>query len=83
MKLPRDIQSMSTEQLQAFHEAIAAELDDREQSWYSDVMENPVAYTERVTNPTPFEDDKSYKSHLHDCVRNDPDYFERPEPRCG
>ena len=83
MRLPRDIETMSTEQLQAFRDAIDNELNDREQSWYSEVMEDPVAYKERVTNTTPFEDDESYKSHLNDCVRDDPYYFERPEPRCG
>lgn len=83
MRLPRDIETMTTEKLQVFRDAIDSELNDREQSWYSQVMEDPVAYKERVSNPTPFEDDESYKAHLNDCVRDDPDYFERPEPRCG
>ena len=82
-RLPRDIESMPTHKLVELHEAISQELNDRDPSWYEQVMEDPVAYKERVMNDTPFDSDQDYIDHLHSCVRDDPDFFERPEPRCG
>ena len=82
-RLPRDIESMSTDKLVELHEAISQELSDRDPSWYEQVMEDPVAYKERVMNDTPFDSDDDYIDHLWNCVDSDPDFFERPEPRCG
>lgn len=75
------LDEMSDHELQSLREAIDKELSSRELGWYAEVMEDPVAYTERVTNPMPFDSDLDIKDYLHEQSASDPDFWDRQSDR--
>lgn len=75
------LSKMSDGELEAMREAIDNELNKREMGFYEQVMEDPEAYRERVTNDTPFDSDDDLKDHLNAQAAKDPSFWDRQSDR--
>ena len=73
------LSELSDGALKRVQDAVANELASRQLPFYEQVMEDPIGYTERVTNPTPFDTDDDYKRYLKSRASQDPDFFERSD----